>query len=138
MLVNNAGVGSVAPILQADVEKMDDIIRVNITALTRLTYAVAPAFVARGSGTIINIASVVGIAVENLNGVYSASKSYVISFGHSLQRASPIRGFESRPCCPCYRDRILGYRRKFGPGDWRKYDLRGRYGSCCPRGPRPG
>jgi len=69
MLVNNAGVGSVAPILQADVEKMDDIIRVNITALTRLTYAVAPAFVARGSGTIINIASVVGIAVENLNGV---------------------------------------------------------------------
>jgi short-subunit dehydrogenase len=43
MLVNNAGVGSVASILQADVEKMDDLIRVNITALTRLTYAVAPA-----------------------------------------------------------------------------------------------
>jgi uncharacterized protein len=91
-LVNNAGAGSVASILQADVEKMDDMIRVNITALTRLTYSVAPAFVARGSGTIINIASVVGIAVENLNGVYSASKSYVISFGHSLQHDIADKG----------------------------------------------
>ena len=100
MLVNNAGIGSVAPILQADVEKMDDIIRVNITALTRLTYAVAPAFVARGSGTIINIASVVGIAVENLNGVYSASKSYVISFGHSLQRDLADKGIRIQTVLP--------------------------------------
>ena len=35
---------------------------------------------------IINIASVVGIAVEALDGVYSASKSHVLSFGHSLQK----------------------------------------------------
>ncbi len=86
MLVNNAGVGSVATILQADVDKIEAMIGLNITALTRLTYAVAPSFVARGNGTIINIASVVGIAAEMLNGVYSASKSYVISFGHSLQK----------------------------------------------------
>ncbi len=59
MLVNNAGIGSVAPLLDADVEKMEDIIALNITALTRLTYAAAPAFVARGTGTIINIASIV-------------------------------------------------------------------------------
>jgi short-subunit dehydrogenase len=84
MLVNNAGVGSVASILQADVDKMEAMIDLNITALTRLTYAVAPAFVARGKGAIINISSAVAIAVENLNGVYSASKSYVLSFGHSL------------------------------------------------------
>ena len=37
-------------------------ITLNVTALTRLTYAAAPAFVARGKGTIINIGSVVGIA----------------------------------------------------------------------------
>ncbi|RFU49127.1 SDR family oxidoreductase [Paraburkholderia sp. DHOC27] len=86
MLVNNAGVGSVASLLQADVEKMQAMIDLNVTALTRLTHAVAAGFVARGKGTIINISSVVGIAVENLNGVYSASKSYVLSFGHSLQK----------------------------------------------------
>lgn len=57
MLVNNAGIGSVASILQADVDAVDDMIALNITALTRLTYAAAPAFVARSAGTIINIAS---------------------------------------------------------------------------------
>ncbi|MDP9129279.1 MAG: SDR family NAD(P)-dependent oxidoreductase, partial [Candidatus Binatota bacterium] len=77
MLVNNAGAASVAPLLNADVEKMDDMIALNITAPTRLTYAAAPAFVARGAGTIINIASVVGISPETLNGVYGASKAYV-------------------------------------------------------------
>ena len=41
---------------------------------------------ARGTGTIVNIASVVAIAMEALNGVYSASKSYVLTFGHSLQK----------------------------------------------------
>ena len=44
VLVNNAGVGSVASILQADVDKMEAMIDLNITALTRLTYAAAPAY----------------------------------------------------------------------------------------------
>ncbi len=38
MLVNNAGVGSVASILNGDVDAMEDMIKLNITALTRLTY----------------------------------------------------------------------------------------------------
>jgi len=100
MLVNNAGVGSVASILQADVDKMEEMINLNITALTRLTYAAAPAFVARGKGTFINIASVVGIAVEALNGVYSASKSYVLSFGHSLQKDLAEKGVRVQTVLP--------------------------------------
>jgi short-subunit dehydrogenase len=100
MLVNNAGVGSVASILTADVDKMEAMIDVNITALTRLTYAVAPAFVARGKGAIINISSAVAIAVENLNGVYSASKSYVLSFGHSLQKDLAEKGVRIQTVLP--------------------------------------
>ena len=100
MLVNNAGVGSVASILQADVDKMEAMIDVNITALTRLTYAVAPAFVARRKGAIINISSAVAIAVENLNGVYSASKSYVLSFGHSLQKDLADKGVRIQTVLP--------------------------------------
>ncbi len=100
MLVNNAGIGSVASILQADVETMDAMIQLNITALTRLTYAVAPAFVARGTGTIVNISSVVGVAVEMLNGVYSASKSYVLSFGHSLQKDLADKGVRVQTVLP--------------------------------------
>jgi uncharacterized protein len=85
MLVNNAGTASVAPLLNADIEKMGAMIALNITALTRLTYAAAPAFVARGAGTIINIASVVGISPETLNGVYGPTKAYVLALSHSLQ-----------------------------------------------------
>jgi len=100
VLVNNAGVGSVASILQAKVDTMEEMIDLNITALTRLTYAAAPAFAARGAGTIINIASVVGIAVEALNGVYSASKSYVLSFGHSLQKDLSDKGVRVQTVLP--------------------------------------
>jgi uncharacterized protein len=92
MLVNNAGIASVAPLLNADVEKMADMIALNVTALTRLTYAAAPAFVARGAGTIINIASIVGISPETLNGVYGATKAYVIALSHSLQHELADKG----------------------------------------------
>lgn len=100
MLVNNAGIGSVASVLNGDVDTMESMIALNITALTRLTYAVAPAFVERGAGTIVNIGSVVGIAVEMLNGVYSASKSYVLSFGHALQRDLAGKGVRVQSVLP--------------------------------------
>jgi hypothetical protein len=64
LLVNNAGLGAVAPLLEADADKMEHMIHLNITALTRLTYAAVPGFVARGGGTMINIASVVAIAPD--------------------------------------------------------------------------
>src|SRR5579863_6586263 len=66
MLVNNAGVGAVGSLLSSDVRKMCDMIALNVTALTRLTHAAAPGFAARG-GTIINIASAVGVTPEILN-----------------------------------------------------------------------
>lgn len=100
MLVNNAGVGSVASVLNGDVDQMEAMIDLNITALTRLTYAVAPVFASKGAGTIINISSAVGIAVELLNGVYGASKSYVLSFGHTLQRDLADKGVRIQTVLP--------------------------------------
>jgi short-subunit dehydrogenase len=85
MLVNNAGIGGGAPLLDSDADKMEEMITLNVTALTRLTYAAVPGFVARGGGTIINIASVVAIAPEILNGVYGASKAFVLAFSQSLR-----------------------------------------------------
>jgi short-subunit dehydrogenase len=100
MLVNNAGIGSVASVLDDNIDDMEAMIDLNITALTRLTYAAAPAFAKRGSGTIINISSVVAIDVELLNGVYSASKSYVLSFGHALQRDLAGKGVRVQTVLP--------------------------------------
>ena len=100
VLVNNAGTASIAPLLAADVDKMEAMIALNVTALTRLTYAAAPAFVARGKGTIVNIASIVGIAPERLNGVYGATKAYVLAFGHSLQHELAAKGVRIQSVLP--------------------------------------
>ncbi|WNV06961.1 SDR family oxidoreductase [Tardiphaga sp. 709] len=100
MLVNNAGFGAVAPLLNADVDKMEDMITLNVTALTRLTYAAVPGFVARNKGTIINISSIVGIAAEMLNGVYGASKAYVLSFSHSLVHELVDKGVHVQAVLP--------------------------------------
>jgi uncharacterized protein len=100
VLVNNAGVGAAAPLLNSDVEKMDQMIRLNVVALTRLTYAVAPGFVTRGGGTIVNIASTVAIAPETLNGVYGGSKAFVLAFSQSLQHELAQKGVRIQAVLP--------------------------------------
>ena len=85
MLVNNAGIGSVEPLLRADVDAMERMIGINVVALTRLVYAAAPAFASRKHGTIINVASALALAPEKFNGVYGASKAFVLALTQSLQ-----------------------------------------------------
>ncbi|CAJ96572.1 Short-chain dehydrogenase [Cupriavidus necator] len=99
-LVNNAGFGGAAPLLQSDVDTMQAMIELNVTALTRLTYAAAPAFVARGEGTIINIASIVAVAPEVLNGVYGATKAFVLAFTQSLQHELAGKGVRIQAVLP--------------------------------------
>lgn len=85
-LVNNAGVGSASPLLTSNVDDMDAMIQLNVVALTRLALAAAPAFVARRNGTIINIASIVALDTDVLNGTYSGTKAYVVNFTQALHK----------------------------------------------------
>ncbi|GLQ46105.1 oxidoreductase [Dyella lipolytica] len=99
-LVNNAGFGAATPLLQSDVAKMDEMISLNVSALTRLTYAAAPGLVERGHGAIINIASIVAIAPELLNGVYSGSKAFVLAFTQSLHHELADKGVRVQAVLP--------------------------------------
>jgi short-subunit dehydrogenase len=100
LLLNNAGIGAAAPLLASDVDKMSDLIELNVTALTRLTYAAAPGFVARGRGAFINISSIVAIGPEILNGVYGASKAFVLAFSQSLQHELAAKGVRVQAVLP--------------------------------------
>ena len=100
LLVNNAGVGAAAPLLNADTDQMEAMIDLNVTALTRLTYAAAPQFVARGKGTIVNIASIVAVAPELLNGVYGGSKAFVLAFSQSLHHELAAKGVRVQAVLP--------------------------------------
>jgi len=86
MLVNNAGLGGTGTLLQSDVDTMSSMISLNVTALMRLTYAIVPKFVVRKAGTVINIASVVAITPETLNGVYGGTKAFVLAFSQNLHK----------------------------------------------------
>lgn len=84
-LVNNAGIAAAGKLLESDPDYLEQMIQLNVTALTKLALAAASGFVARGNGLIINIGSIVAIAPELLNGTYSGTKAYVQNFSTSLK-----------------------------------------------------
>lgn len=100
LLVNNAGVGGVMPLLGSPVDDMEDMVTLNVTALMRLSYAVAPGFVARGTGTVINIASIVAIAPEILNGVYGGTKAFVLGLSQSMHHELADKGVHVQAVLP--------------------------------------
>ena len=84
LLVNNAGVAMNGTLAEADLDKVESMIQLNVVALTRLSAAAAANFGGAGRGAIINLASVVALAPEMFNAVYSASKAYVLSLSQTL------------------------------------------------------
>ena len=91
-LVNNAGIAAAGKLLDSDPNYLDQMIQLNVTALTRLALAAAPGFVARAHGLIINIGSIVALAPELLNGTYSGTKAYVQNFSTSLKNELAGKG----------------------------------------------
>jgi short-subunit dehydrogenase len=84
LIVNNAGIGPNGKLVDNDIDYLDRMIALNVTAVNRLTVAAAQAFAPRDKGGIINIASVVAIVPEIFNGTYSATKAFVLSLTQAL------------------------------------------------------
>lgn len=84
LLVNNAGIGGLDGFLEADPATFDQMIAVNVTALTRLSRAAAAAMVARGEGAIVNVASGISFNVMPGASVYAGTKGYVAQFTQAL------------------------------------------------------
>ncbi|QQX87687.1 SDR family oxidoreductase [Cupriavidus necator] len=100
LLVNNAGVGTHTPLLGSNVDATSRMIDLNVSALTRLTYAAVPGLVSRGKGAVINISSIVAIAPEILNGVYGGSKAFVLAFSQSLHHELADKGVQVQAVLP--------------------------------------
>ena len=100
LLVNNAGFGFVGEVDETDVERMQAMIQLNISALTDLTYRVMPGMFERGHGAIINVASVVGFQPVAYMPVYSASKAFVLHFSEALWAEVRDRGVTVMALCP--------------------------------------
>lgn len=86
-LINNAGIAQSGSFIEQTPDAIEQLIALNTTALTRLANAVAPRLVQAGSGSIVNISSVVGLAPEFHMSIYGATKAFVLflSQGMSLE-----------------------------------------------------
>lgn len=85
LLVNNAGVARLSLLATASSDDSLSQVALNIAALTRLTQAVLPGFLARNEGSIVNIASVLAIQSLPISAVYSGTKAFVLAFTRGLQ-----------------------------------------------------
>ena len=92
MLVNNSGQASSPPLLISDPDEMQRMINLDVTAPMRLACAACPAFAERGRGTLINVASIVALTPELLNGVYVGVKAFVLAFSQSLHSELSPKG----------------------------------------------
>lgn len=84
LLVNNAGFGGTKSLVDSNVDELENMIFLNVTALTRLTAAVLPNLIEKDAGAVINVSSVVAVNPDALNGTYSGTKAYVLNFTQSL------------------------------------------------------
>jgi short-subunit dehydrogenase len=84
VLVNNAGFGANGAFVESSLERQVGQIRVNCEALVTLTHMLLPAMIERGSGAVVNIASVAGLQPLPGEAVYSGSKAFVLNFSEAL------------------------------------------------------
>lgn len=86
VLVNNAGIAILGPILNADTEEWRQAVNVNVLGLMYATHAVLPLMKKQGSGHIVNISSTAARVAPSGMGIYSATKWAVNGFSESLRQ----------------------------------------------------
>ncbi len=100
VLVNNAGFGDWGPFAKASETKLDEMVELNVGALTRLARAYLPGMIERGHGRILNVASTAAFQPGPLMAVYYASKAYVLSLSEALAEETRGTGVTVTALCP--------------------------------------
>lgn len=94
VVVNNAGIGLMGPIIEMRDEDARRMFEVNTLGLLRVSRAFAPAMAERGSGRIVNIGSLAGICTIPFLGAYCASKHAVEAITDALRLELQPRGIQ--------------------------------------------
>jgi short-subunit dehydrogenase len=100
MLVNNAGLGILGPFADLSIQQAREIVRLNVAALTELTYRFLQGMIARGDGAVVNVASASAFQPVPNYGLYAASKAFVVSFGAALWAECRQSGVRVITVCP--------------------------------------
>ncbi|UTW06431.1 SDR family NAD(P)-dependent oxidoreductase [Pseudomonas benzenivorans] len=100
LLVNNAGLGTSGAFVAQDWSREQRLIEVNILALARLCHAIGATMAARGTGQILNVASIAAFQPGAWMSNYYASKAYVLHFSEALREELKPRGVSVSVLCP--------------------------------------
>jgi short-subunit dehydrogenase len=106
LLVNNAGFGGYMPFVELDPDKAEELINLQVLAVTRLTRAALPGMIARGHGSIINISSrlafsgSMGSAQLPKRATYAGTKAFINTFTQLLQSELDGSGVQVQALCP--------------------------------------
>ncbi|MBX8516809.1 SDR family oxidoreductase [Pseudomonas cichorii] len=100
LLVNCAGIGTCGPFLAQEWAAEQDLIDLNILALTRLCHTVGNLMALQGGGQILNVASVAAFQPGPWMSTYYASKAYVLHFSEGLREEVKKNGVKVSVLCP--------------------------------------
>jgi short-subunit dehydrogenase len=100
LVVNNAGFGTSGNFSELDPDRLDDEVRLNVGALTRLSHAALSVMVPRGRGFLLNVSSVASFQPAPHLAVYAATKAYVTSLTESLHEEVRGVGVHVTALCP--------------------------------------
>ena len=100
VLVNNAGITRDGLMMRMSEEQWDLVINVNLKSAFNLIHAVTPVMVKQRSGSIINMASVVGVSGNAGQTNYSASKAGMIGLAKSIAKELGARGVRANAIAP--------------------------------------
>jgi meso-butanediol dehydrogenase / (S,S)-butanediol dehydrogenase / diacetyl reductase len=99
-LVNNAGVGSAGTILETKDDDWRRLFAVNVDGVFKCTRAALPGMLARDHGTVVNVASVAGIAGLTRRFAYCATKGAVVSMTRAMALDYARTGVRVNCVCP--------------------------------------
>jgi NADP-dependent 3-hydroxy acid dehydrogenase YdfG len=86
VLVNNAGVMLLGPVLGADLEHWQRMVQVNVLGLMYCTHAALPIMQEQGGGHIVNVSSVAGRTAAAGAAAYNATKWAVVAFSEAMRQ----------------------------------------------------
>jgi len=100
LLVNNAGISSIAPAEQTSVQQFRRVLEINLVAPFLLSRIFGPGMIARRQGSIVNIASIAGLFGVADRSAYNASKHGLIGLTRTLAAEWGGHGVRVNAVCP--------------------------------------
>ncbi len=100
VLINNAGFGLFGTFAETNWERESAMLNVHVITTTHLTKLVLEGMVKRGSGKILNMASLAAFQPGPLMSIYYASKSYMLSFSEAIANELKGTGVSVTALCP--------------------------------------